>query len=88
MIKIADFGISRNLDNSDPLSSSSVGTDGYMSPEMINQTEYGPKTDIWSAGCVIFELIYLEIYQKLKIDVNNEKLQRKISRKLVQLLKM
>ncbi len=88
MIKIADFGISRNLDNSDPLSSSSVGSEGYMSPEMINHTGYGPKTDIWSAGCVIFELIYLEIYQKLKIDVNNEKLQRKISRKLVQLLKM
>lgn len=30
-----------------------------MSPEQINEIEYDEKTDIWSLGCVIYELVAL-----------------------------
>ena len=30
-----------------------------MSPEQINENNYDEKTDIWSLGCVIYELVAL-----------------------------
>ena len=37
-----------------------VGTFSYMSPELINNKGYLFKSDIWSAGCILFEMITLE----------------------------
>lgn len=31
-----------------------------MSPEQINEAEYNEKTDIWSLGCVIYEMVSLK----------------------------
>ena len=31
-----------------------------MSPEQINETNYDEKTDIWSTGCVLYELVSLK----------------------------
>lgn len=35
----------------------SLGSPIYMSPEAIFKKEYGPKTDIWAFGALIYELI-------------------------------
>lgn len=32
----------------------------YMSPEILNSHLYNNKTDIWSFGCVLYELLTLE----------------------------
>lgn len=37
-----------------------VGTPYYMSPEQINESKYNTKSDIWSVGCVIYELAALK----------------------------
>ena len=90
IIKIADLGISKNLDNS-VSGVSNIGSEEYMSPEAVKNelTDIDCyKTDIWSAGCVIFELIYLEKYCILKNDTSNDKLKREVAKKLVYLLKM
>jgi serine/threonine protein kinase len=65
-IKIADFGISKIIHNHDSTMTANQGTKNYMSPEIINSKEYNFKTDVWSAGCVIFELIFLKVFKLIE----------------------
>ena len=54
-IKISDFGISINKNNID--SNIIVGSPYWMSPEVIIRDEYNEKTDIYSLGITIYELV-------------------------------
>ena len=36
-----------------------LGTPFYMSPEQINESEYNEKSDIWSLGCIVYEMASL-----------------------------
>ena len=36
-----------------------VGTPYYMSPELCENKPYNSLTDIWSAGCVCYEMLEL-----------------------------
>lgn len=33
-----------------------LGTPFYMSPEQINESEYNERSDIWSLGCIVYEM--------------------------------
>lgn len=57
LIKLADFGISRQLKKEEILAWSEVGTPLYLSPERILQKSYDYKSDIWGLGCIIYELM-------------------------------
>jgi serine/threonine protein kinase len=59
-LKLGDFGLSKNCENVDSLCQTFVGTPYYMSPELINESSYNSKSDIWSLGCLIYELCALE----------------------------
>ncbi|CAB10150.2 MAP kinase kinase kinase Byr2 [Schizosaccharomyces pombe] len=62
-IKISDFGISKKLE----LNSTSTKTGGarpsfqgssfWMAPEVVKQTMHTEKTDIWSLGCLVIEML-------------------------------
>ena len=58
-IKLADYGVSRFL-NKYELAATMIGTPYYMCPEILDNKKYNYKCDMWSLGCVIFELITLE----------------------------
>jgi serine/threonine protein kinase len=55
--KICDFGLSKNYTRQDT-QSPEVVTVIYRPPEIcLNIIEYGPKIDIWSLGCIFYEMI-------------------------------
>eukprot|EP01065_Artemidia_motanka_P011062 TRINITY_DN15958_c0_g1_i1.p1 TRINITY_DN15958_c0_g1~~TRINITY_DN15958_c0_g1_i1.p1 ORF type:complete len:428 (+),score=127.30 TRINITY_DN15958_c0_g1_i1:79-1362(+) len=58
-VKLGDFGMSRKLDDEDNLSGGQVGTPYYFAPEVCRKCPYSNKTDIWSAGVVLYELARL-----------------------------
>ena len=37
-----------------------VGTATYVAPEVCDSQKYGMKSDIWSLGCVLYEMCALE----------------------------
>ncbi|XP_049449978.1 serine/threonine-protein kinase Nek5-like isoform X2 [Epinephelus fuscoguttatus] len=57
--KLGDFGIARMLNNTMELARTCVGTPYYLSPEICENRPYNNKTDIWSLGCVLYELCTL-----------------------------
>ncbi|XP_064360961.1 serine/threonine-protein kinase Nek5 isoform X2 [Dromaius novaehollandiae] len=58
--KLGDFGIARELNNTMELAYTCVGTPYYLSPEICENRPYNNKTDIWSLGCVLYELCALK----------------------------
>lgn len=58
-VKLGDFGLSRIMGDHSVFAQTHVGTPYYMSPEQIQEQRYNEKSDIWSAGCVIYEALTL-----------------------------
>ena len=54
-MKLGDFGLSKIMQSHD-FASTYVGTPFYMSPEICAAERYTLKSDIWSLGCIIYEL--------------------------------
>lgn len=56
--KIMDFGISKSLyDNNMTKTGSKIGTVYYMSPEQIRGQDVTNRSDVYSIGCTIYEMI-------------------------------
>ncbi|KAK6503601.1 G2-specific serine/threonine protein kinase [Arthrobotrys musiformis] len=58
-VKLGDFGLSRILASDQHMATTYVGTPYYMSPEIVCDLPYTSRSDIWSLGCVIYELCAL-----------------------------
>ncbi|NXY87138.1 NEK11 kinase, partial [Alcedo cyanopectus] len=56
LLKIGDFGVSCLLMGSCDLATTFTGTPYYMSPEALKHQGYNTKSDIWSLGCVLYEM--------------------------------
>ena len=59
-VKLGDFGISRMMKSFNEYANTFAGTPYYMSPEVLKQEGYNFKSDIWSLGCIFYELLMLE----------------------------
>ncbi|KAL5730996.1 hypothetical protein ACHQM5_003765 [Ranunculus cassubicifolius] len=57
--KIADFGMARlfNVDQTQACTSRVVGTYGYMSPEYAMRGQFSVKSDVFSFGVLVLEII-------------------------------
>uniref|UniRef100_UPI003AAB6B17 serine/threonine-protein kinase Nek2 isoform X4 n=1 Tax=Centroberyx gerrardi TaxID=166262 RepID=UPI003AAB6B17 len=58
-VKLGDFGLARILNHDTSFAKTFVGTPYYMSPEQFNRMSYNEKSDIWSLGCLLYELCAL-----------------------------
>lgn len=61
LIKIGDFGISKSLSHTLDLATTAIGTPHYLSPEICRRKPYNHKSDMWSLGCVLYEMCALEL---------------------------
>lgn len=60
MVKLGDFGVSRQMSDKTFFLNSFYGTPLYLSPEIIQGQPYTASTDIWSLGVVAYELVALQ----------------------------
>ena len=58
-VKLGDMNVSK-VANKQGLNFTQTGTPYYASPEVWRDEPYNFKSDIWSLGCVIYELITLQ----------------------------
>ena len=56
VLKIADFGFARSLHPAG-MAATLCGSPLYMAPEILSYQKYDAKADLWSVGCIFFELL-------------------------------
>jgi calcium/calmodulin-dependent protein kinase (CaM kinase) II len=52
-VKLIDFGLS----SENAMMKEKVGSPMYIAPEILLQSEYTDKCDLWSAGCILFFML-------------------------------
>lgn len=60
-LKLTDFGISKQLQDINFQCATQAGTPIYMPPEMMSGLTYTFKADMWMLGCVLYELMALQM---------------------------
>lgn len=58
-VKVADFGLARVMNNNsnDATTGNLVGTVSYLAPELVTESKSGPRSDVYAAGVVLYELL-------------------------------
>ena len=56
-LKISDFGFARHF-NSEYMLKTMCGTPLYMAPEIMTQSKYTNKADLWSIGIILYEILF------------------------------
>ncbi len=84
--KILDFGVARDLSIAKvtrlTLPSQSFGTEGYMSPEQARGLDPDKRSDIFSLGCILYELLTGKRVSPYEPLIAPIKLNRNIPREL------
>lgn len=58
VVKIADFGLAKQLEDPEGTVNRSCGTLEYAAPELISGRDYGLKSDVFSLGVVLYVLLF------------------------------
>ena len=60
-VKIGDMNVSAIVSHTNNLATTQTGTPYYSSPEIWDETPYSYKSDMWSFGCLIYEMCSLKV---------------------------
>ena len=66
-MKLGDFGIAKCLNYTMDKANTYIGTPYYLSPEIVQNMDYSFKSDIWSLGVLLYEMVCL----KVPFEANN-----------------
>ncbi|KFQ26305.1 Serine/threonine-protein kinase 36, partial [Mesitornis unicolor] len=56
VVKLCDFGFARAMSIHTMVLTSIKGTPLYMSPELVEERPYDHTADLWSVGCILYQL--------------------------------
>jgi tetratricopeptide (TPR) repeat protein len=57
-VKVLDFGVARRMKGTGPTrSGATLGTAAYMAPERVRGEPADPRSDVWSLGVVLYEML-------------------------------
>ena len=56
-VSVGDFGIAKILETAHTVTSTPSGTPLYMAPEVLQGNMCTFKSDVWSLGCILYELL-------------------------------
>ena len=57
LVKLGDFGIARQMDDTSDFAKTCVGTPYYLSPELIEGRPYDHLSDVWALGVLLFQMV-------------------------------
>ena len=60
IVKLGDFGLAKYLPNTQAFAKTATGSPYYLPPEICKGEQYNFSADIWSLGCVLYELCSLK----------------------------
>jgi NIMA (never in mitosis gene a)-related kinase len=66
-VKIGDMNVATIIKNQEKFATTQTGTPYYSSPEVWGDTPYSFKSDLWSLGCMVYEMAS----QKVPFDADN-----------------
>jgi len=83
LLKICDFGYSKH--EKDSLPKSKVGTPGYTAPEIISNKQHydGKQADVWSAGVMLYVMLFCEYPFERPQDRNDNRRFQKILQRIL-----
>ena len=55
-VKLGDLGIARIFEKEKSMTTATLGTPYYLSPEICANEKYSYPSDIWSCGVLLYEL--------------------------------
>ncbi|CUG86135.1 serine-threonine protein kinase, putative [Bodo saltans] len=59
-VYLGDFGVAKLFQGSMDVATTFVGSPIWLAPEVLSGTPYGVMSDVWSLGCVFYEMMTLK----------------------------
>ena len=87
-IKIGDFGVSKKLSTNNKYAKTLTGKMHYNPPEVEKREKYDYRADIYTLGCVIYELFTLNEYYLDKLDEKECKIDVEYNKKWQELINL